>query len=128
MYSKSSYFLNIATGGCGINAERTDGLAKPVHPGSETVGNWKSVSFVNNNAPPIVHSHRGSFVFYLHFITTINDLSIFHRASQESVKPMEESLDEINDAIKDQLDQIYQIKLNIIKNNHKIQQLLDGRA
>ena len=41
---------------------------------------------------------------------------------------MEESLNEIEAAIEEQLDKIYQIKLNIMKDNHKIEQLLEGRA
>ncbi|XP_043278292.1 TRAF3-interacting protein 1 [Venturia canescens] len=55
-------------------------------------------------------------------------LEVATAESQATAHPYQESFDSIQAAINDQLDKIYQIKLNITKNNQKIQQLLSGRA
>ncbi|XP_035729411.1 TRAF3-interacting protein 1-like [Vespa mandarinia] len=46
--------------------------------------------------------------------------------TQEIIDPMQMTLKEIDNNIQDQLNKIYQVKARIIKNNQKIQRLLNG--
>lgn len=46
---------------------------------------------------------------------------------KESVKPLEDSLKDIEGTIAVQMEQIFQTKANIMRNNQKIQRLLSGR-
>lgn len=51
---------------------------------------------------------------------------IFFRETQEMIEPMKETLKEIDSNMKIQLDKICQVKSQIIKNDQKIQRLLNG--
>lgn len=53
-------------------------------------------------------------------------LLIIFRRTQEIIDPMQMTLREIDNNIQDQLNKIYQAKARIIKNNQKIQRLLNG--
>lgn len=48
------------------------------------------------------------------------------RETQEMIEPMKETLNEIDSNMKTQLDKICQVKSQILKNDQKIQRLLNG--
>lgn len=64
-------------------------------------------------------------IWKIHYICYYILLIIFRR-TQEIIDPMHMTLREIDNNIQDQLNKIYQAKARIIKNNQKIQRLLNG--
>lgn len=52
----------------------------------------------------------------------------FYRKTQELIEPMKETLKEIDNNVKLQLDKICQVKSQIMKNDQRIQTLLNGHA
>ena len=51
---------------------------------------------------------------------------MFYRKTEQSIEPMKESLEELKRNINLQLNKINQVKMNILKNDQKIQRLLNG--
>lgn len=65
----------------------------------------------------IINLKQGISTIYLNFCS---------RETEEMIEPMKETLKEIDNNMKTQLDKICQVKSQIIKNDQKIQRLLNG--